>query len=90
MREQLEGTEFCLGMDDDPAESLWVRMGRKTDAGTAVGVCCRPPDQKEVNETFFTQPKEASCSKALEIMGDFNHSNTCWRDNTPAFSEMHQ
>lgn len=88
--EQLEGMELCLGTDDKPAQSLWVGISRQTNAGTAMGVCSRPPDQKGVNEAFFRQPQEASRSKALAVTGDFNRSNTCWKDKTQEVSGVHQ
>lgn len=75
-------------MHDEPAQSLGIR--RWTNAVTAVGVHCGPPDQKEANEVFFRQAQEALRSKALAIMGDFSHPNTCWKDKTQEVSEVHQ
>ncbi|GAB0179817.1 hypothetical protein GRJ2_000447000 [Grus japonensis] len=37
--------------------------------------------EQEVDETFFRQPEEASCSQALVVMKDFNNPDICWRDN---------
>lgn len=38
--------EFCLRMDDETAERLWVRMTSQTNIGDVViGACYRPPDQ---------------------------------------------
>lgn len=40
MWDQWECTELCLGVDDEPSESLWIRVRRQTnEGGTAVGVC---------------------------------------------------
>ena len=43
--------ELWLGTDDEPADSLWVRIrGQPTVGDIVVGVCYRPPDQEEVDE----------------------------------------
>ncbi|GAB0196022.1 hypothetical protein GRJ2_002067500 [Grus japonensis] len=48
-----------------------------------VGVYYRPPDQgEEVDEEFFLQLQEASCSQALILIGDFNHLDICWKSST--------
>ncbi|GAB0206587.1 hypothetical protein GRJ2_003124300 [Grus japonensis] len=50
---------------------------------TVVGVYYRPPDQEEeVDEAFCRQLIVASRSQALVLMGDFNHPDICWKDNT--------
>ncbi|GAB0183006.1 hypothetical protein GRJ2_000765900 [Grus japonensis] len=71
-------------MDEEPTESLWVRI--KGMAGTgdiSVGVCYRPPSQEDqVDEALDRQIGAASCSQALVLLGDFNHPNICWRANT--------
>ena len=36
VREQLECIELCLGMDDEPSESLWVSTKEKTGKGDIV------------------------------------------------------
>jgi len=71
-------------MDEEPTESLWVKIkGRAGIGDTTVGVCYRPPDQdKRVDEALCRHIGEASHSKALVFMGNFNHPNICWRDNT--------
>ncbi|GAB0204921.1 mitochondrial enolase superfamily member 1 [Grus japonensis] len=35
-----------------------------------------------MNEGLYRQIRAASHSQALILMGDFNHPNICWRDNT--------
>ena len=57
VREQLECIELCLGMDDEPTESLWVRTIELTSIDdSVVGVCYRPPHQEEqVDEAFYRQ-----------------------------------
>ena len=48
-----------------------------------IGVYYRPPDQGEaVDEAFFIQMWEALCSRALVLVGDFNHLDICWKDHT--------
>ncbi|GAB0208710.1 hypothetical protein GRJ2_003336700 [Grus japonensis] len=42
-----------------------------------------PPDQEEkADEALYRQIGAASHSQALVLMGDFNHPDICWRDNT--------
>jgi len=55
VREQLEHIELCLGVDEEPVESLWVRIKGQAHMGdTVVGVYYRPPDHKEeVDEAFY-------------------------------------
>ncbi|GAB0208867.1 mitochondrial enolase superfamily member 1 [Grus japonensis] len=71
-------------MDEEPTESLWVRIKGRAGAGDIiVGVCYRPPDQRDgADEALYRQIGAASCSQALVLMGDFNHPDICWRDNT--------
>ncbi|GAB0179855.1 hypothetical protein GRJ2_000450800 [Grus japonensis] len=46
INDQLECMELHLGMDEEPTESLWVRIKGGAGAGDIiVGVCYRPPDQ---------------------------------------------
>jgi len=84
VKDQLECRELHLGLDEEPTESLWVKI--KCRAGTGditVGVCYWPSDQDErVDETLYRQIGEASRSKALVLMGDFNHTGICWMYNT--------
>jgi len=83
VKDQLEGRELCLGLDEEPTESLWVKIqGRAGMRDITVGVCYRAPEQDEqVDEALYRQIGETSCSKALVLMGDFKHPNKCWRDN---------
>ncbi|GAB0183727.1 hypothetical protein GRJ2_000838000 [Grus japonensis] len=82
--DQLEYMELHLGMDEEPTESLWVRIKGSTGAGDIIaGVCYRPPDQGDrADEALYRQIGAASRSQALVLMGDSNHPNTCSRDNT--------
>ncbi|KAJ7416114.1 glycerol kinase [Pitangus sulphuratus] len=57
--------------------------GQTSKGDTVVGVCYRPPEQEEeVNEAFYRQLEAASQSQALVLVGDFNYSDICWRNNT--------
>ena len=48
MNDQLECMELHLGMDEEPTESLCVRIkGRAGTGDIIVGVCYRPPDQED-------------------------------------------
>lgn len=45
--------EFCLRMDDEPAETLWARIkGQNNMGGATVAVRYKLPNQEEVEETF--------------------------------------
>jgi len=83
-RRCLEGTEVCLGEDEERVESLWVRIRGQVHKGDAiVDVYYRPPDQdEEVDGACYRQLKVASQSQALVLMGDFNHPDICWKDHT--------
>ncbi|GAB0178102.1 hypothetical protein GRJ2_000275500 [Grus japonensis] len=79
---QLECLELHLGVDEEPTESLWVRIKGRAGAGDIIaGVCYRPPDQGDrADEALCRQIGAASRSQALVLMGDFNHPDICWRD----------
>lgn len=48
VRQQLECVEFCLGMSDEPMESLSVRIKEQASTGEViVGIYYRPPEQEE-------------------------------------------
>ncbi|GAB0207190.1 hypothetical protein GRJ2_003184600 [Grus japonensis] len=81
---KLDCMELHLGMEEEPTKSLWVRIkGRAGTGDIIVGVCYRPPDQGDrADEALYRQIGAASRSQALVLMGDFNHPDICWRDNT--------
>jgi len=70
-------------------DSLWVRMKERTGKGDIImAVSYRPPDQEEqVNQAFYRQMGAASHSQTLVLVGDFNHPNICWRDNTASHKQ---
>ena len=35
--------------------------------------------KRKVNETFFKQLAEASCSQTLDLMVDLSHCDICWK-----------
>ncbi|PKU49340.1 rna-directed dna polymerase from mobile element jockey-like [Limosa lapponica baueri] len=82
--DQLECVELHLGMDEDPTESLWVRIKGSTGAGDViVRVCYRPPHQSDrEDEDLYRQIGAALHLHTLVLMGDFNHRDICWKDNT--------
>ncbi|GAB0204540.1 hypothetical protein GRJ2_002919600 [Grus japonensis] len=84
VNDQLECMELHLGTDEEQTKSLWVRIKGSTGTGDIiVGVCYRPPDQEDqVDKAFYRQIGATSCSQALVLMGDFNHPNIYWRDNS--------
>ncbi|PKU47288.1 rna-directed dna polymerase from mobile element jockey-like [Limosa lapponica baueri] len=61
-----------------------VDMERHIWPGNAVVcVCYRIPDQEEqVDEALYSQTGAALHLQALILMGNFNHSGICWKDNT--------
>ncbi|KAM9653655.1 uncharacterized protein ACIBXB_010484 [Morphnus guianensis] len=90
VKDQLECMELCLGLDEEPTESLWVRIKGRARAGDIiVGVCYRSPDQEDgSDEALYRQIGAASPSQALVILrGDFNHPGICWRDNTAGYKQ---
>lgn len=57
--------------------------GQANRVDIVVGVYYTAPNQEEeVDKAFYRQLQNASCSQALVLMGDFNHPNICWKDNT--------
>ncbi|PKU44374.1 mitochondrial fission process protein 1 [Limosa lapponica baueri] len=84
VKDQLECVELHLGTDEDMTESLWVKIKGSTGAGdVTVGVCYRPPDQSDSEDAaLYKQIGAASRSHTLVLMGDFNHPDICWKDNT--------
>ncbi|CAM4672926.1 unnamed protein product [Lepidochelys kempii] len=83
VREQYDCSELRYETVEKP-ECLWIKFRsvcNKSDV--VVGVCYRPPDQRdEVDEAFFRQLTEATRSHALILMGDFNFPDICWESNT--------
>ena len=60
-----------------------VRIKGKAGTDVIVEGCYRPPNQEDqANEASYRHIGEASCPQALVLMGEFNHPNICWRDNT--------
>ncbi|KAK4830111.1 LOW QUALITY PROTEIN: hypothetical protein QYF61_008538 [Mycteria americana] len=59
LRGQLECLELCLGMDERPTETLWVRIKERTGKGDIVaGICYRPPNQLEqVDKALYREPR---------------------------------
>jgi len=84
VNDQLECMELRLGLNEEPTESLWVRIkGRSGTGDIIVGVCYRPPDQEDqADKALYRQIGAASCSQTLVLMEVFNHRDICWRDNT--------
>ncbi|KAK4806621.1 hypothetical protein QYF61_013876 [Mycteria americana] len=64
------------------------RLGRGGGGGGALCVkkqveCMKPPDQEDqVDQAVYRQIGAASHSEAPVFMGNFDHPDTCWRDNT--------
>ena len=75
VKEWIDCEELPLRNSQEQVENLWVRIRDRTNKGQLViGVYYRPPDQGEaVDEAFLLQMQKASCSRALVLVGDFNH-----------------
>ncbi|GAB0181755.1 hypothetical protein GRJ2_000640800 [Grus japonensis] len=68
-------------MDEEPTKNLRLRI--KEWAGTGdiiVGVCYRQPNQAD--EALCREVGATSHSQALVLLGDFNHPDIFWKDNT--------
>jgi len=81
--------ELGLGKDEEPTDSLWIRIkGRAGTGDILVGVCYRPPGQEDqADEALSRQIGTASHSQALVLVGYFNHPIICWRDNTAGYKQ---
>ena len=74
--------ELCLGKGQEPLESLWVMISRHANmVATVVDIFYRSSYSEEADEAFFKQVEDVSWSQTLVLMGDFNQSNICWKDN---------
>lgn len=64
-------------------EISWVGIKEQTNrCDMVLGVCYRLLDlEEQVDEAFSRHLEVASHSQALVLIGDFNHTNICWRDN---------
>ena len=73
----------------DQVESFWVKMKDWSNKGHLVARdCYRPSDQgKPVHQAFLLWLQEVLCSRALVLMGDFNHLDICW-DSSKARSRQ--
>ncbi|PKU32688.1 nedd4-binding protein 2-like 2 [Limosa lapponica baueri] len=71
IKDQLECMGLQLWMDEDPTESLWVKIKGSTGAGdVTVGVCYRPLDQGDrVDEALYRQLGAALHSQTLVLTG---------------------
>lgn len=82
MTEQQECMELCLGKDNEPDVSIWVRMGIQTKMVEVLWYVSATDLQLGISVAFFRQLEEAPCLQALVLVGDFNHSYIWWKDNT--------
>lgn len=68
-------------------ECLWVRVKGMVEDNT-VGVLYRPPSQEDqIGEALPRQIGDATFLQALVLVGDFNHSDIIWIDNTAGHNQ---
>lgn len=66
---QWECMEICLGVDQEPAQSLQVKVkGHTNMTDIVVRICHSPPDKGEVAEAFFRHLEEASHLHVLVLL----------------------
>lgn len=73
VRKQLEYLELCLGVDQKPNNSLWIKSGSQTNVVWCciVGIYYRHTDQEEnADKNFFKQLGEVSCAQVVFLTGD--------------------
>lgn len=58
-KEWLECMELCLGIGEEPPETLWLRTRGQTNTGDiVVNMCYRLPDrEEEIGKVFFRHPE---------------------------------
>lgn len=78
---RIDCTELSLKNSHTQIENLWVKFGYQDNKENfLVGIYHTLPDQeKDVDEEFFLQPQEASCSPTLILLQDFNLPGICWK-----------
>lgn len=63
--------KLCLGMDEEPAESLWIWISGQNKMGNVLLAVCYSHDQEEVVDgAFFRKVEETSHLQTLVFMGD--------------------
>ena len=71
-----------LGVGNVEVECLWVRIRGKACRGDIlVGVCYRLPNHDEEDEAFYEQLVDVERLPALDLLGDFNFPDVCWKYN---------
>lgn len=59
--------ELCLGMDNESAGTLWVRISVQTNMGsTVVGIHYRVPSQEEVQSSWETLTIPVTAERAAQ------------------------
>ena len=71
VKEQWQCVEICLGMDDEQAESLSVKIRGQTSLGDiVVPICFRLPDGEEAaDEAFFRHWKKPHVHRPWSLSG---------------------
>ncbi|PKU43549.1 rna-directed dna polymerase from mobile element jockey- hypothetical protein [Limosa lapponica baueri] len=81
VKERVEVEEMFLKSNQEEVESFWVGIRDRGNKGNlVVGVYYRPPGQGQpADKAFLLQLQEASHSKALVLLGDFNCPDIFWK-----------
>ncbi|KAJ7412639.1 dtw domain-containing protein 2 [Pitangus sulphuratus] len=84
---QLECTELLLGMNEDPTESLWIRIkGWAGSHDIIVGSVIGCPTRK-IEKIRASVGGATPNLQTLVLMGDFHHSDISWRNNITGHSQ---
>lgn len=79
VREQLECMKLCLRVNYEGVKSLRVKIKGHANLGdTVVGFCYRPSGRGRHQDLLQT----------LVLIGDFNHPDICWKDNTDRHKQL--
>ncbi|PKU40160.1 rna-directed dna polymerase from mobile element jockey- hypothetical protein [Limosa lapponica baueri] len=83
MKENLECIEVSYGDCRSPIKCLWVKI--RGVISMTIGICYQPPNQDDkTNEIIFGSLKQALGQQNLDLIGDFNYPDICWKNNTAA------
>ncbi|KAJ7411037.1 dtw domain-containing protein 2 [Willisornis vidua] len=81
-RQHLGCINLCLEVDDEHIKSLLVGIKEQINKhDNVVSVSYKSSDHGEKADEAFYRPLEAASKSQALVVGDFSHSDTCWRNN---------